>query len=461
VDSRDTFTIIVLAFCMMNLAPIAGAQAGFISFDFPGAIDTQATAISPSGDIAGRYTSADGALHGFIHNRAGFHSIDFPNAVRTEVNWINARGFMVGDYVDANGITHGFLLNQQNFTTIDYPGAPWTVAFGVGGSGDIVGIYGDNAGVVHGFLLEGGTFSSIDYPGAEGTFPTMISAGRVVGGYSVNGQSHGFLLYRGQFKTVDCPGAFTFFSGIDPQGRMVGGYGTFDGNYHGALAFNGNCSTVDIAGGTKTWANGSDPQGDIVGRYTGADGVVHGYLLRRFVKTANIVYAAAHDFSFTSNPNAMWSYGYSMTTPSAFAPDTVSGSTYISGEAGWFGPIPGWPFAPGYPLVVAQPNSIPGVLDMGPGQSSYAVVRWTATSRGRWDVVGQFSGTGSNTGDVHVLRNGKAVFDSPLNGSEVASFSLALYLVPGDTVDFAAGPGPGGDPSSDATGFDVTITPEL
>ena len=226
---------------------------------------------------------------------------------------------------------------------------------------------------------------------------------------------------------------------------MVGGYGTFDGQSHGALIKNGNCIAVDIPGGTNAYANGINPEGDIVGRYTGADGVVHGFLLLRdFVENATPIYSAAHDFSFTLNPNAVWSYGYTTTVGGPFSLYTNSGSTYFSNEAGWFGPIAGC-CAPGYPLVVAGPNQIPTVLDMGPGPASYTVVRWTAPSRGRWDVVGQFFGTGLTTGDVHVLHNGVAVFDSPVNGSQVVKFSLEIDVAPGDTVDFAAGPGPNGN----------------
>jgi hypothetical protein len=124
------------------------------------------------------------------------------------------------------------------------------------------------------------------------------------------------------------------------------------------------------------------------------------------------------------------------------------------------GPIPSTT-APGFPLVVAQPAVIPDVLDMGPGPSSYTVVRWTAPSRGCWDVVGQFFGTGLTTGDVNVLRNGTPVFDSLLNGSQIAPFSLVIDVNRGDTVDFAAGPGPDGNNDFDSTGFNVTITPEL
>jgi uncharacterized membrane protein len=436
-------------------------KGGVISFDFPGAINTQATAITPSGDIVGRYTDAGGTQHGFLLTGGKFRSITFPGATFTDVNWINPRGQIVGGYTGSTGGEHGFLLSGGKFTTIDYPNAQFTIAFGIGTTGEIVGIQGDISGVLHGFLLRAGAFSTLDIPGATGSLPAMISAGRIVGGYLNGSGLHGFSLVQGAVQTIDCAGStFTFLSGVDPQGRIVGGYGTSDGNGHGALVINGNCIPVDFPGGTNTYANGINPQGDIVGRYTGADAVVHGFLIRGFVKTANVVYSAAHDFSTRLNPNSVWSYGISSSVGGAFTLYTISGTTFSSGEVGWFGPIPGC-CAPGYPLVTVQPGVVPDVLDMGPGPSSYTVVRWTAPSRGRWDVVGQFFGTGLTTGDVHVLRNGVPVFDSPLNGSQVAPFSLAIDVVSGDTIDFEAGPGPGGNNDFDPTGFNVTITPEL
>jgi len=444
----------------ISLTPHASAQSNFVSFDFPGAVNTQATAITPSGDIVGRYINSDGTQHGFLLAGGKFRSIDFPNATFTDLTWMNPRGDIVGSYVDAAGKGHGYLLSHGKFTTIDYPNAQFTDGFGIGATGDIVGIYGDSSGVLHGFLLSRGTITTLDVPGADGSLPAMISAGRITGGYFLNGQTHSFVMNNGRFKTIDCPGAtFTFLSGIDPQGQMVGGYGSFDGQSHGALIDNGNCIPVDIPGGTNTYANGINPQGDVVGRYTGADGIIHGFLLRKFVKTASVIYSAAHDFSFTLNPNAVWSYGFTTTVGGGFTLYTQSGFTFFSGEAGWFGPISGC-CAPGYPLVVAGPNTVPTVLDMGPGPSSYSVVRWTAPTRGRWDVVGQFFGTGQTTGDVHVLHNGAAVFNSPLDGSQQVPFSLVMDVKPGDTLDFAAGPGPNGNNDFDPTGFNVTITPE-
>jgi probable HAF family extracellular repeat protein len=460
-NSWFRFCVAVLMFWMVGLTAPLSSQSNFSSFDFPGAVNTQATGITPSGSIVGRYTSTDGIQHGFLFSDGKFRSIDFPNATSTDVTWINPRGQIVGDYFDTFGNQHGFLLNNGVFATIDFPNAQGTAAFGIGATEDIIGIYGDSVGTLHGFLLSRGKFSTIDFPGATGTLPTMISAGRIVGGYFSSTGAHGFLLSNGKFQTIDCPGStFTFLSGINPEGQLVGGYGTFDGKQHGALIDNGNCIPVDISGGTHAYANAIDPQGDVVGRYTDADGIVHGYLLSKFVKTTSAVYSAAHDFSFTQNPNAVWSYGFTTTVGGPFSLYTISGPTFFSGEVGWFGPISGC-CAPGYPLVVAGPDQVPTVLDMGPGPSSYTVVRWTAPSRGRWDVVGVFFGTGATTGDVHVLHNGVTIFNSPVNGSQVAPFSLAVNAAPGDTLDFAAGPGPDGDNGGDPTGFNATITPEF
>jgi hypothetical protein len=454
---RPVIAVLWLAGLVHSASP-----ANLTSLDFPGAVDTQATAITPSGDIVGRYTSSDGKQHGFLLASSKFRSIDFPGATATDVTWINPRGRIVGGYFAPDGKQHGFLLSGGKFLTIDYPGARATTLFGIGASGDIIGLQTDAGGNLHGFLLRGGSFTTIDVPGAAFTIPTVISAGRIAGGYVNNTGLHGFVLDRGAFRTIDCPGAtFTFLSGIDPQGRMVGGYGTYDGVGHGALVNNGSCMPVDIPGSSNAYANGLDPQGDIVGRYTGGDGIVHGFLLRQFVKTANVVFSAAHDFSFTLNPNSAWSYGFTNTPGGTFVLYTLSGSVFSCCEAGWFGPLPGGPNAPGFPLVTAESGMIPSVLDLGPGWNTDTVVRWTAPSRGRWDVVGLFFGTGLTTGDVHVVKNGTALFNTPLNGFDAAPFSLAVDVMPGDTIDFVAGPSTDGNPDFDSTGFNVTITPEL
>lgn len=64
----------------------------FVSFDFPGSTNTQATAITPSGELVGRYISSDGIQHGFVLSNGAFTSLDVPGASFTDAAWINARG---------------------------------------------------------------------------------------------------------------------------------------------------------------------------------------------------------------------------------------------------------------------------------------------------------------------------------------------------------------------------------
>jgi uncharacterized membrane protein len=278
--------ILALSF---SLAPQGKAQSNFVSFDYPGATHTDATGVSPSGNIVGRYFNADGSQHGFLLADGKFSSIDYPDAIQTDVTAMNPRGKIVGSFIDAANHGHGFVLSGGNFTAFDFPNSIFTDGFGIGANGDIIGIYGDSSGTAHGFLLRKGTFTTIDVPGASGSLPAMIAAGRIVGGYFLNNHTHGFQLYKGQFTTIDCAGStgspgFQFFSGVDPIGRIVGGYGTSDGLTHGSLIIEGNCITIDIPPGTNTYANAIDAEGDIVGRYTGSDGAIHGFLLRKFVR---------------------------------------------------------------------------------------------------------------------------------------------------------------------------------
>src|ERR1700728_2985912 len=184
---RAASSLLLLA-AIIGLPPGVFAQGpatAFHSFDFPGATDTQATSMSPWGDIVGRYFNSDGSQHGFLLQRGRFFSIDVPGAVLTDVDWINDRGVIVGYYSDGQ-FNHGFQLSNGRFSTIDYPGSQNTIAAGISSDGDIVGGVSSNNGTdFRGFLLRRGIYSSIVFPGSSVKFQesTMIAAGHIVGGY--------------------------------------------------------------------------------------------------------------------------------------------------------------------------------------------------------------------------------------------------------------------------------------
>jgi hypothetical protein len=82
----------------------------------------------------------DAGIHGFLLSDRAFTTIDFPGAVSTELTGISPQGDIVGRYVTA-GAGHRFLLSGSTFTTIDFPGATSSNALSINPRGDIVGVY--------------------------------------------------------------------------------------------------------------------------------------------------------------------------------------------------------------------------------------------------------------------------------------------------------------------------------
>jgi hypothetical protein len=204
---------------------------------------------------------------------------------------------------------------------------------------------------------------------------------------------------------------------------------------------------------------------------------------------ASITYSAVGDFSASSNPNGVWSYGYEDTLGGAFTlfayyngPNTVPNGTDLNA----------WATAAGFPAASATPyigednnpttdatfNLPPNLLLMHPGQPGgspapvYAVVRWTAPATGTVNVSGLFStafdpttcsgapGSLCGTSDVHILDNGvdRGLFNFTGSAPFTDPFSLVLSVSSGDTIDFVVGPGTDNDYNGDATGLGVTIS---
>jgi len=260
--------------------------ANFASFDLPGSTNTQATAITPSGEIVGRYFASNGSQHGFVLRDGSFSPVDIPGATSTDVAWVNASGAIVGTYGTSTG-GHAYVLSGGAISTIDFPSVNpiCTAGFGISNAGEVVGVGFACNDFFHGqgYLFSKGQFTVIDVPGATGTFPTMaIDSTRIVGTYiGSDGIFHGFLRQAGNFTTIDVPNStFTWITGINPGGEIVGFYNSQDGNQHGFVLRDGEFIPIDIPGATLSEGNGIDPQGDVVGRYMTPDGNTHGYFLR-------------------------------------------------------------------------------------------------------------------------------------------------------------------------------------
>lgn len=142
-----------------------------------------------------------------------------------------------------------------------------------------------------------------------------------------------------------------------------------------------------------------------------------------------------------------------------------SGASALAGLQAWRradGPDPNVTHNPlTVPLVAPWATWAPGRLAFHPGpKNEFSVVRWTAPEAGGVTVEAGFSGPENKpTTDVHVLHNGRAVFDGWLNLREsgnAVSHTGRLDVARGDTVDFVVGAG-NGNYGGDTTGLEAVI----
>lgn len=59
--------------------------------------------------MVGLYNDTAGVSHGFLLSNGVFASFDFPGAILTDAAGINPGGIIVGVYVDSANVVHGFI----------------------------------------------------------------------------------------------------------------------------------------------------------------------------------------------------------------------------------------------------------------------------------------------------------------------------------------------------------------
>jgi len=102
-------------------------------------------------------------------------------------------------------------------------------------------------------------------------------------------------------------------------------------------------------------------------------------------------------------------------------------------------------------------------LALHPGpQTQSSAIRWTAPDDGDVKLSAKFIGLAERvpTTDVHILYNGRALFDSVINldgAPNEACFTKTVSVKRGDTLDAVVGSGDGKF-SSDTTGLDFSLT---
>lgn len=180
------------------------------------------------------------------------------------------------------------------------------------------------------------------------------------------------------------------------------------------------------------------------------------------IPALGLTWNAATDFSYTSNPSGAWSYGYKVasdpTGPMELLTKIIQETSY-SNVAGWGDDY----------MTKIQKNKTASGIDIWygvrvpangfyikPGWGLMACMRWTSPINGKVRITSTYKGTyyGWTSGDVHVVKNGISLFDGYVRGFigwnessyvgpyPVQSFTTAVQVSSGDTVDFVLGYGP-------------------
>lgn len=178
---------------------------------------------------------------------------------------------------------------------------------------------------------------------------------------------------------------------------------------------------------------------------------------------------AANQFSIKSNPNGVWSYGYSLTKGSPF----ILFKNYRLNnlvfdwvdEKAPFCFVLYNPFEKTvYPadVIIAEPQK----LVSHPGtKGEYSIIRWTAQETGKYSIDSVFTGKSGYNGtppattEVVVLKGANQLFGSNINlngNGNQKSFHTEINLLKGESIDFAVGYG-NNDYNNDSTGVDIVI----
>jgi hypothetical protein len=208
--------------------------------------------------------------------------------------------------------------------------------------------------------------------------------------------------------------------------------------------------------------------------------VVIGLFAAASVASADpVVFNAASDFSSTSNPNGVWSFGQRAVGYGAFSAFAAHGS--YNGVDGWAGSysgnanfsLPG-AFHNGsgsaIPNWVGTVNMPVNALNLHPGaDGTLSVARFTVPVGGTYSFSAIFTALArdgttppgySTTTDVHLYQNGTELFGSNFNpplGGTLSSGTFSASLNANDIIEVAVGRGTN-NYYSDSTGVDFTVT---
>jgi hypothetical protein len=272
-----------VALVLMGLLPLP-ANAGFVTFQVPGAPSPNVTGINDAGTVAGW----GGVGTGFLRDAGGnITTFTVPGLASTIVTGINNAGTVVG--YNTLGYGPGFLRDAAgNITTFQIPGLSPGNLVGVvlpviNDAGTVAGVYSATSnGALHGFVRDtAGNITTFDAPGSSNLTRVLAinDAGTVLG----TSNSPTFPNYlrdaAGNFTTFSVPrSTSTAFDAINDAGTVAGIFfagGLEHGFLHDAA---GNFTTFDVPGATGFSVDAINNLGMVAGVFHTADGLQEGFL---------------------------------------------------------------------------------------------------------------------------------------------------------------------------------------
>jgi hypothetical protein len=117
-----------------------GSGSNFMYLTPPGAQSASGGYVNDSNAVAGQYSDAAAAQHGFVYSAGRFTTFDMPeSATSVSVTGFNNKGRVVGSYTGAaNGRKHGFIYNGSTVTSIGSFATDGLISVAVNRSSDMV-----------------------------------------------------------------------------------------------------------------------------------------------------------------------------------------------------------------------------------------------------------------------------------------------------------------------------------
>ena len=180
-------------------------------------------------------------------------------------------------------------------------------------------------------------------------------------------------------------------------------------------------------------------------------------------------YDAVRDFSITSNPNGVWSYGWLSSLGTPLNLYTVTDTTTFSGLSAWLETGMSM-YAPPFVGHNDTDDTLcylsfcvpPGYLHLHPGvHNELSVVRWTAPTSGTFFLQGAVRGLDflTTTNFLAVLNSERHLFAATaIDRNPPVFFHRTLTLAAGDTIDFVVNVGQNGTYFNDSTGIQFKVT---